>query len=76
VLDHDRNIGFDNARKTHATGHRGRHLKIVEALVTRAPGRDGEAVRALRVAVLEIQRQGDGRIGGTSVEDAARLVAL
>jgi len=74
VLDDDGNVGFEYRGIVSVARNRLRVVEIVEAQVQSPPRRDGDAVRADRVAVGEKNSEGYVRITVCGVKDARGLV--
>src|SRR3954462_1345961 len=76
VLDHDGNVGSDDARVIRTAGDGFRVAQVVEAQVQRAARRHDQAIGTGRLAVGEIERDANLRLGVARVEDAGGLVAF
>src|SRR5215831_5379615 len=74
VLNDDGNVGFEYGGIVSVARNRLRVVEIVEAQVQSPPRRDGDAVRADRIAVGEENSDGYVRITVRGVKDARGLV--
>src|SRR5437868_5478240 len=75
VLHDDRDVALEDAGVVGAPRDRLRIAEVVEAQVFGAPRRHGNAIRPGRLAIAEVDGDGDVRVGVVRVEDARRLVA-
>src|SRR5690349_12469505 len=75
VLHDDGDVALEDARVVGALRDRLRIAEVVEAKMFGAARADGHAVRPGRLAVAEVDGDGDVRVGVVRIEDARRLVA-